>query len=563
MRNTQRGLFLLCALVLLAGCCGPDDNFVRSPKAIDALMDRAESIMDDDAPAADSLMHLIDASSIRSKKRHARYALIYTAAEYKSYQLLTSDSLIMDAVRYYSIRDNMDYRFLSYYYLGCAYLDMRQMTDASVAFAQAEQLADRIDNDYWKGLLYSRLGSYYYESCFFNRSEEYYLMAISCFERAGKKIHKVYTLSDYANSKMGNLDFTAADSILKNVGKVALAYGDSSLYENSLYNRLYCMVHLEKTDSAEYLVKKYSLRTDEQSQSQGYLGLMALYHSLIKDYSKSESFQKKAWNSNLSETDSIYMYYVSAVIAKSKGNIEESLELFRKYVFYENRSMRALLNHPVTEAQEKYFRTMAELESIKAHNRVTILITSIIISLLIISYIFLISLNRKRKTQQEIRDYLSTIEDLTAKESENQDKIISLNNQVREMLRQHFTPSDYLYTRYYEQIDDNKKAERLFRVVKCQIDQFTGPKSISRIDELLNKTFDGIMNKVLSSGLDLKDKELLLLRFALAGFSAKSMAAILGDTHVNITQRKKRLLDKIQSLDPNLMNDLRSALIIR
>ena len=78
---------------------------------------------------------------------------------------------------------------------------------------------------------------------------------------------------------------------------------------------------------------------------------------------------------------------------------------------------------------------------------------------MIITCIFLIGLNLRRKTQQEIKDYLSTIENLTAQDTISQGKISMLNAQVREMLRQQFEASDYVYTRYYEQIDDNKKAE--------------------------------------------------------------------------------------------------------
>ena len=128
------------------------------------------------------------------------------------------------------------------------------------------------------------------------------------------------------------------------------------------------------------------------------------------------------------------------------------------------------------------------------------------------------------------------------------------------MLRQQFIPSDYLYTRYYEQLDDNKKAERLYRVVKSQIDDFTGSRNIGHMDALLNETFGGIMDKLSSSSLDLQEKELLLLRFVLAGFSAKSIAAILNDSHQNINQRKKRLLDKISRVDPDLMKELDLAL---
>lgn len=553
-------VLLLFAMFVTVSCSHVNDGMIRGQKAVNAALDIVEREMDDNAPYADSLVNCIDSHAIRNKEQRARYALLYTAAEYKNFQLLTSDSLIMEAVRYYSINNNIDNRFLSYYYLGCAYVDMKQMSDASVALAQAETLIDKIDNDYWKGLLYSLLGYVFTQSCDFIEAEIYYGKAESYFNRSEKELHRIYALMHIGETKLNKLEFEVADSIIRIVEKQAVLMKDSSLYNKCIYNRMYCAIYLNEIDSAWVLYNSFISQHEDPYDSPGFMELMAMYYNSAKDFKKSDSYLDAAWKRTLSETDTIYLYYISAILAENKGEIAESLDLFRKYVSFQNKSMRALLNHPIAGAQRDYYRTLSELEAIKARNRITILVASILISLLIISYIFLVSLSRRRKMQEERRDFLSTIDDLTERELDNHDKIISLNCQIREMLRQQFTPSDYLYTRYYEQIDDSRKAEHLYRVVKNQIDQFTGPKSIARIDELLNKTFDGIMDKVLSSGLELKEKELLLLRFVLAGFSAKSIAAILDDSNVNITQRKKRLLDKIRVCAPDIMIELRNAL---
>jgi hypothetical protein len=358
-------------------------------------------------------------------------------------------------------------------------------------------------------------------------------------------------------------DYKTADSIMQLIQKRSIELNDSSLFIESVYNRMTYAVYQNNLDSARLLFNDYISFLEPSPISPSYLELMSLYYCVIKDYLKSDSYLVNAWNLNLTSTDSIYLYYVSALVAEKEGKYNEALVSYKTYSDLHNNYLRTILNQPITGAQRDYYRTVSELEAMKARNKVTILVASIVICLLIIAYIVFINLNRKRKTQQEIRDYLSTIDELTARDSLNQGRISSLNSQVREMLRQQFEPSDYLYTRYYEQFDDNKKAERLFRVVKTQIDQFTAPKSISRIDDLLNSTFDGIMDKMSSAALELKEKELLLLRFVLAGFSAKSMAAILDDTHVNINQRKKRLLDKIQIKAPDLMAELRKILSLK
>ena len=559
-----RNRITVCSLVFLfamIGCNRSTDGVVRGRRAISAVMDSVESMVDDNPAYADSLIKLIDPNYIKGAKHKARYALLYTMAEYKNYQPLTTDSLIMEAVRYYSIRKNIDYRFLSYYYLGCAYVDMEQMTDASVALVQAEQLVDQIDNDYWKGLLYSTMGETFRETLENTRAEEYFSKAISCFDSAGKDYHSLYALHNIARNRLIMHDFKEADSIFYVVENRAIAHGDSMLNMSCICYRLHCSVYMEDKDNARKIYDE--LKTRPVYNNADFLSMMALYYQLIEDLEKAESYLEDSWKCSLSETDSIKLYYVSALLADRKGELKKSLTNFKEYVAIQNKSIRNLLNHSIAGAQRDYFRTMSELESIKARNRVTILLASIITCILIISFLIFIILNHRLQIQKEIHDYLSTIDDLTNRESVNEGKINLLNTQVKDLLRQQFVASDYLYTRYYEQIDDNKKAERLFRVVKSQIDQFTSPKSLSRIDELLNKTFDGIMNKLSSQDLELKEKELLLLRFVLTGFSAKSIAALLGDTHININQRKKRLLDKIQSRAPELMSNLRNALTSR
>lgn len=541
-------------------CTNPDDGKVRGRRAVNTLMDSVECVMDDYPAHADSMMQRIDSHSIRNRKLRARYALLYTATQYKCYQPFTSDSLIMEAMRYYSTSSNTDYRFLSYYYLGCVYLEMEQFKEASVAFAQAEWLVDRVDNDYWKGLLYARLGRIFSASCDYKRSEEYYSKAETCFENVGKEQHRLYAILNIGRALINKHIYISADSVLRVVEQGAVVLGDNELLKECVYERLNCAVYLNELDSATYILNKYSQIVNELSGSFAYMGVMALYYSQAKDYSKSELYIYSAKNCIQSLSDSLYWYYYNYVIFKNEGKLEDALWHLCKYTTLQNIDISSLLSLSVLSAQYDQFRAAAELESVKARNKITILVASVIVFVLIVLSVIIYSRNKRLEAERQIREYISTINELTTQISVNQDKIGSLNAKVREMIRKQFNSSDYLYTRYYEQIDDNKKAERVYRVVKSQLAGFTGPKNISQIDDLLNESFDGIMTKLSLSGLEIKEKDLLLLRFTLTGFSAKSIAALLDESHINISQRKKRMLDKIQLMAPNLMDELRKAL---
>ncbi|MBO4561641.1 MAG: hypothetical protein J5705_06720 [Bacteroidaceae bacterium] len=553
-------VLILVMAMLLTGCSHVNDGMVRGRRAITALMDSAESIVDENASLADSLMQLIDSHSIHNRGQRARYALLSTQAQYKNYRLITTDSLIMEAVRYYSINKNLNYRFLSYYYLGCAYMDMERNTDASVALAQAERMVDQIDNDYWKGLLYSNLGRIFYYTLDYPRSEDYFLKAASCFECANKDYHHIYALYDKYMCEIGMLHFREGDSIAQIIQKWATENEDSYLTYCSIMDRFICYLHLNDENNAVALYNEYVSKIDDFLDPAYHYERIALYYNLIGECQKSVEYMNKVWSYNLSYEDSIFCYYINSLIAKKMGQADYALECFNQYTSLQNDKLRSIIWKPILGAQKDYYRTVAELEQSKAHNKITMLVSSIIILSLIVFLGLVYNRNKRLETQKRIGLYLSTIEELTTQVSVDQNKISNLNSQVREMFRQQFSSSDFLYTRYYEQIDDSKKAERLYRIVKNQIDDFTSHKNVGKIDELLNGTFDGVMDDLLSSGLDLKEKDLLLLRFVLAGFSAKSIATLLNDTHPNINQRKKRLLDKIAIVAPDLMEKLRNAL---
>lgn len=527
-------------------------------------MDSAECIMDDNPAYADSLMRSINPHSILTKRQRARYALLYTATEYKNDQLFTSDSLIMEAVRYYSIRNNIDYRFLSYYYLGCVYLEMNQLTDAFVAYSQAEVLVDRINNDYWKGLLYARLGYIYYETCIMSRAAEYFSQSYKCYENAEMNYHKYSSLFWEARSQLNGKQYLIADSLAQVVQDWAIENKNIDLYNSAINLRFRAVLYFNDIDRIINCYEDNISQNINFDINQCDILSLALYYVKTKDYSKAEYYLGGADSSLAnSVSDTLYYNFYKYLLAKDKGDTEETLKYLRIYTSQDAEGVRKILNNSILGAQKNYYKMVAELESAKTRIRKTRLVASIILFCMIVSIGFYVNLKRRRDTEKQIQDYISIINDLTTQISVNKDKISNLNAKVREMIRKQFNPSDYLYTRYYEQMDDNRKAEHVYRVVRNQLKEFTNTKNLQHIDELLDEAFDGIMSKLLSSGLDYKEKDLLLLRFALAGFSAKSIAALLDESHQNINQRKKRMLDKIQIQAPKLMDELRMALNIK
>ena len=59
---------------------------------------------------------------------------------------------------YYKNCDDVKAKFLSYFYLGRIYTNANNLTQATLAYMEADQLVDELDDDYAAGLLYKQIG---------------------------------------------------------------------------------------------------------------------------------------------------------------------------------------------------------------------------------------------------------------------------------------------------------------------------------------------------------------------------------------------------------------------
>lgn len=524
---------------------------IKVGRDLNSTLDAAEGVINDDPALAFSLLDSIHSNSIWRRKDMARYALLYTEAQYKTYRPIETDSLIMIPVCYYSQHRNLDLLFRSYFYLGCVYSLSECLTEAAVAFAQAEELIDYADSDFRRGLLYSRMADVYYDSFDYTRAEPYYLKAADCFKMAGKEYHMICAKGLAANCLASFYDYKNSNTLNNEVIDWANRVDNLDMLRMYMTNKMSNLVYDDNLADAKLLHDSIISRFGFPESHQKELYQFARYYIKSGEYTKARTMLDKAWT--FSPADTVSLYYAESLLSDSLGQKDLALSFYRLSMQFDKTKVNGMLYQPIMGAQRDYYRTLSELEAVKANNRRAKLIIAVIIMLLIIVSSSFIRVNRKRKMNEQINHYLYAINEHTA-------KIETLNSKVRSMFRQQYSQPDYLFTRFYDQVDDAKKAERLYKVVKNQIDDFKSPKNIARIDAMLHDIFGNLIDKLTSPEIGLSEKDLLLIRFVLAKISAKSMAVILDDSNQNINQRKKRMLEKIGSKDPALLIELNNAL---
>ena len=184
MKRTHPLYYLLLTLLLLTGCNA-------SNQMTDDLI-RAEAWMNEHPDSALNLLKGIEQTELQTREHHARYALLYSQALDKNYIDLTNDSLINIAVDYYKDRDDIRAKFFSYYYLGRIYTNANNLTQATLAYMEAEQLVDELGDDYAAGLLYEQIGLIYRSYYDFPKSLQAYQQAIEHYTKANRPFHKIY-----------------------------------------------------------------------------------------------------------------------------------------------------------------------------------------------------------------------------------------------------------------------------------------------------------------------------------------------------------------------------------
>lgn len=600
----RRTLLLVATGWILCGCGHTDEGKADRRHDILTLMNKAETIMDDDPETA--LLHLdsIESQSIRGRKIQARYALLCSEAMYKNGIEVDSDSLIMVAVRYYTIKKDLLKRYRSFYTLGCIYNDMGRYNDAAQALSEAERLAANVASQYQLGLLNTQLGMIYFNSFIFSRAESYYEKSAHCYELAEKDRHRMYALFDVARCRFELDDFDGCRSIIKEIMDWCSENDEEDLYYNCIENLMACSLYDYDIDDAKNAFEAFKSEYGVPQDDPYLLSLFANYYLILKRYDEALSFIDKAWKCEPQANDSINILYVESMILKETGNASSALDCFEQSITIQNENLRPLLQQSIMATQKDYYHNVSELESMKASRRASAIIIVVLISVLIIATVVLYHLYNKQKLKNEIADSLAIISDLTEKDRTNSQRIIQLDNElkdlsmtnessnrqlaelksrmtdlntaqethdrqvdelkdkVRELFSNQFTSLDKLYQDMirYEDVKNIDKAATFLNKVKSYFKEITSKSSQKKLDAIINETYNDLMIRLADPVFGISEGDLTIIRLLLIGYSIKTISSLTKDTPSNVYQRRHRLLRRIQGISEPMAAELRKVL---
>ena len=491
MNPTARQALYTIAILLLLCITACQKQYPVAEKLL-----QAETVMNEHPDSALNLLKDIVQPELKTQAHHARYALLYSQALDKNYIDLTSDSLINIAVDYYKDRDDVRAKFFSYYYLGRIYTNANNLTQATLAYMEAEQLVDELGDDYAAGLLYKQIGLVYDSYYDFPKSLQAYQQAIEYFTKANKPIHKIQaqlTLS----SVYRNLDEEEkCYKVLQSALMESQNLNDQSLIKSCINNLILVCINLERWEEATQWYQEYQKNNSRNYPTIAFYGYIAQLYAKNKNFKEAFMLLDETWKKTKNVQDSINLYHAESQVHQMNGSWEEAYRSMRKSITYQNQIIRESLQQPVLTTQNNYLNQELEFKAYKLRIEKTLRIVSIsLISFIAVVTIFLIW-NKLRKDylsklkKQEIENGLQ-IEKIQLEAEEREQSLQS----IARLLEQKLKEEEYLSSQNMDKLRTEleatqhhiKESQKVQQEMSNYIKELCQQKQTLK-DELENRT---------------------------------------------------------------------------
>ena len=591
MKRTHHLYYLLLTLLLLAGC--------NEPKHVTDTLTRAEALMDEHPDSAWTVLNTLSPDEMGQNRTRARYALLYTQAQDKTYRDETNDSLISVAVDYYRNTDDVRRKFLSYYYQGRVYTNAKDYLNAMTCYMEAEQLTDAVGDDYLTGLLYAELGSIYRIYYDYPKSFEAYQKAADFYERAGKIRHRNYMWLNQGSICRNMNCNEDSERLLQMAEESARKEKDMPLIKSSLGNLVMLYVEQNRMPEAKGVYEKeLKPLTGDDYGSSSFMGALAKMYASEQDWEQAQRCIEIGWQRTVNRKDSINVYLYSSSIKNALGEMQSAYQELLRGVRLQNSVTRQALQQPVLTAQRDHLSEKLEFEAYRLRMEKQLRVLYVLFFVLLLAVVvLLLRLKLKKEKEKDRRTIDALNREMLQKDKESRRRVGALLKDLEDKdqmtlstiahLRSELRKQEGDYHRYIKEMEQlqydlqaallekSLRAAGMFResistmgeimldfeeikapntLVENIIQQwkkkyFVGNKALDHLEKLVNEFYDDAMAHFRREVRLRSDADYQQVCCLFAGISVKVTAWLMNKNENNIYHWRQRLCDKIKSSD--------------
>lgn len=570
-RTFSLDLLLTPALTMLAAICliSCSEKKEEIPDTALPRLEAIEAIIESHPDSAASALRAISPDTLPSPASRALYYLLSTRLHNRNQINVPSDSLINKSISYYS--NTKDWRHLveSYIQNGYRLLYNQEYPIAMISVWEGLDVINDKKQPLYEGRLHQLAGEIHFGMNDVISELDSRAKALEKYAEARDTLHRDYALVSYTTCLINNrryqecLDFTQKEHFLSTE--------PSSLFVKELTeNEGICLYALSQYDKAIDQLRMADSISEYGCSAFGYNRLAKAY--LIKNNVDSAVY----WLNILHQRHPSEISYYDGMksLYLRRKDFSNALRMTDSATLLQENAINEMLSKQFGNTLATYFIEKSNLtQELRQRDR---LINIIILSIIVIICLFIVYLlylrNQKIKDKRDslISDIVKISQQLHEKEqiTNNLAEQIKLQectiSEAQSIIRQKETSlsklietTDSLFRskhstlnklciEYYESSDSESAKKMLYRRIQKELENLSLPKTINRIEQEVNATYNNIIADLRDNLNSLKEDDFIFLSYLKAGFSPRIICTVCKISLSNFYVKKKRLKDRLQ-----------------
>lgn len=539
--------FIYGALLLLfSGCSGGGIRLAET-------LSHAEKIV---AEAPDSVLRLLrelPTDALRSRELRARYALLQAEAAERAGTPNNNDSILRIAWEYYRKHPH-EIRGIckTLYYRGQSRLRQGDKPGALRLFLEVEEKLRPIDEPYYLGLLYLRIGGVYRAELNFVRAYRYYRDARDLFIRSDAARQTTEAQLGMTVSALRMRDLGRALRDCSMALERADELRDDTLVRRSLalFATIYTVAESERIPDDLLRRIETSIRSD--TTAAGYCTRAQTF--LLRN--RPDSARRCLQRAETLDPDNDVLpmiEYTAYRVETRAGRYRDAARMIDRFIFLNDSLTRTALQASAGMIERDYFRERAAFADFRMQNRRLgeRLVAAVVLLLLLIAGLILRQRIRLHKERNE--RYLLLVREA---EAEYRNLARSLQQRDRDearmkgLIASRFDIVDRLGKTLYERENTVSGQAVMTREVKRIIEGFAeNGDMLQELEHIVDMAHDGVMRKLRRDFPKMKESDVRLLCYIFGGFSPQVISLFMEESVANVYARKSRLKSRIKASD--------------
>ena len=439
------------------------------------------------------------------------------------------------------------------YCLGRAQFNEKSYSAAIVSYTQALEYAGNADDTLLEGKVCRDMARTSGVSG--NSADEilYLARASEAFKAAGEEGESLRTLLEIGKAHSAAGKFEAAEDIFKSVLYDSHESRDTLLEARCLES--YASLAVSKDDPDPTLSIDMLGRAANELHyplSSADKGILAYSYSLAGEQKEALRWLSDAKASAESDEDVADADFREYQIASRSGDTARALKALERVTEYGDKAQSEALEGAVSASQREYLQGQADIQAEKlrsARLKMWLLALAALLTVggVVVAYLYYRS-EQQRLLEAEIAErdrYMSIAEDLRDRLAVKEEEILRF---AQDDNSPGFQALERLCEQYYIYEGTGNLQPRILKEVKSIVEGLRSDKKVRKdLEDMLDKTNDGVMTKLRSEFPAWKEEDFQLYGFTAAGFSSTTISALMEKEKNVIYNRVWRLKGRISN----------------